>query len=94
MAAKINETYLLWVLAARAQKRALASSSAIPWHEFTGASWAWVNKQTERIDAIGLDAWLRTKGARAPEGTSPWLDAESPKKTCDCPPNRCFKQLK
>jgi len=101
MAAKINETYLLWVLAMRAEKRALALKSAVPWHDFghSGASWAWANKQSERIDEVGLDVWLQTKGARAPEGTAPWfpnLDAaiQHLKKTCDCPPNRCLKQLK
>lgn len=98
MAAKINETYLLWVLAMRAEKRALALKSALPWHDFghSGASWAWVNKQSARIDEVGLDVWLQTKGARAPENTAPWFDEwlNAPKKTCDCPPNRCLKQLK
>ena len=98
MAAKINETYLLWVLAMRAEKRALAIKSPVKWHDFghTGASWAWTNKQSERIDEVGLDVWLQTKGARSPENTAPWFEewAEKGKKKCDCPPNKCLGQLK
>lgn len=78
----------------RAEKRALAVKSTIPWHDFghTGASWAWTNKQSERIDAIGLDAWLQTKGARAPNGTAPWFDesVEESKKKRGCPCEQCY----
>jgi hypothetical protein len=96
MAAKINETYLLWVLAVRAEKRALTVKSPFKWHDIghTGASWAWTNKQSERIDEIGLDAWLQTKGARAPKDTTPWLEEDREKKKCECPPNKCLRQLK
>ncbi len=106
MAAKINETYLFWVLAVRAQKRALAVKSPFKWHDIahTEASWAWANKQAERIDEVGLDAWLKTRSACAPERTAPWFDEwveegkkpekEREKKKCDCPPGKCLRQLK
>ncbi len=82
----------------RAEKRALAIQSKFPWHdiEHTGSSWVWTNNQSMRIDEIGLDAWLQTMSARAPKNTMPWFDewAEKGRKKCECPPNKCLRQLK
>ena len=101
MKSKINEVHLLWILAARAEKRALAANRGRSWHDFThsGGSWVWTNRQAELIDSVGLDAWLTTDAARSGADELPWwpsaIDGTAgSKKTCNCPPNRCLEQLK